>query len=85
MMLVVSAGDPIAKDEKFLAWLEEHGIVTAHTYRVEIRNKRMKVFQYAIDSEGSKFVSTEDGFPATKPPFTVELLKEPPVYQVEVE
>lgn len=85
MMLVVNAGDPIARDEGFLAWLRSHDIVPAVTYRVEIKNDKIKVFQYDVDSEGHKFVSDEDGFPSIKKPFSVPLHEDPPVYQVEVE
>lgn len=62
---------PVARDEVFLSWLRESGVDPRYTYRVRLRGKRIKVWQFDRRADGLKYVDPTTGRAAVREPFVV--------------
>lgn len=55
-VMIVTPSDPISRDDEFCDWLREQGVEPTDTYRIEIKDDKAKIFQYAKGDDGKVLV-----------------------------
>lgn len=70
MSTVIGVDHPLAHNEDFLAWLREHDVEPNHTYKLEVGEGEMTVYQFAL-KDGRHYVD-DSGEVAYREPFTVK-------------
>lgn len=75
--LTLRPDHPIAKSTAFLDWLGDEGIEANVTYKVAIRGRRVKVWQFDRNEDGRKYVDPVKDRVAVRDPFVVRVSRVP--------